>query len=153
MGSAWCISLLSGRSIDWGGMKRDAIELAEREQDLDQLLSQWHTWQHVSRVTAGHGRQSAGFGSYRTSRQYDDANGALDSDLDNIRCKAVDVAAQQMQDPHRAAIYVLARNLCTGHAVWQSPRLPQDREARAVIVTQARAQMMARLVSAGVMED
>ena len=133
-------------------MKRDAIELREREEELDALLSRWHSWSQSSKTATGYGQHSAGFDGYRTSRQYDDSNGALDEDFDAQRCRAVDFAAEHLQDPWRAAIYAEARNLYTGAAVWGSPRLPADPAQRAMVVAQARGMMIAKLVSAGVMD-
>ncbi|MDB5541968.1 MAG: hypothetical protein JWQ89_3695 [Devosia sp.] len=117
---------------------------------LDDLLSRWHNWQHAERGGRGYAPKAAGFEQYRASRQYDDANGALDTDLDALRSAAVDFLAQQMQDPHRAAIYMDARNLCTGLSVWNSPRLPPEPEMREMIVREARAMLCKKLVDAGV---
>ncbi len=42
-----------------------------------------------------------------------------------------------MPEPYRTAICLLARNRSTGIAVWVSPRLPQDKDKRAEIVSEA----------------
>ncbi len=55
-----------------------------------------------------------------------------------------------MVDPHRAAALILARNCYTGRSVWISPRLPADREERAVVVLEARNMLTRRLMAAGV---
>ncbi|MES2958470.1 MAG: hypothetical protein V4792_09790 [Pseudomonadota bacterium] len=121
----------------------------EQSAILDDLLSRWHHWQGAESAK-GYAPQSAGFGQYRASRQYDDTNGALDSDLDARRCAQVDHEAQQMHDPHRAAIYCEARNLGTGRAVWSSPRLPADQGERNQVVIEARIIMSRRLIASGV---
>lgn len=117
---------------------------------LDGLLSRWHQWQSAT-VTRGWNRQALVVGSYRTSRQYDDQNGALDAHLDAIQMQAVEFAVQQMADPHKAAIYCLARALTLGVSVFMSPRLPVDAAERAVVVSDARGMLTRRLQSAGVM--
>lgn len=122
----------------------------EHDDILSDLLSRWHQWMHASKVSRGYGSKSAGFEGYRCSRQYDDVSGCLDTDLDAKRSEAVNFAAEQLQDPHRAAIYMDARNLCTGLSVWNSPRIPPEPEMRDMIVKEARSMMCTRLMSAGV---
>jgi hypothetical protein len=64
---------------------------------------------------------------------------------------ALDFQVSEMEDPHRAAIYINARNCYTGRSVWLSPRLPKDPAMRALIVMEARTQLMHRLFRAGIM--
>jgi hypothetical protein len=117
---------------------------------LDDLLSRWHSWMHGAKVGRGFNDSALVVGDYLTSRQYDDMNGKLDADLDEIRSRQVDFEVGEMLHPHRTAIYVLARNLCTGHEVWMSPRLPAPGEALDQIVREARGIITARLINAGV---
>ena len=124
--------------------------IAVVDDTLDGLLSRWHQWQSAA-VTRGWNRQALVVGGYRTSRQYDDQNGALDAHLDSIQMQAVEFAVQQMADPYKAAIYCLARALTVGVSVFTSPRLPVDSMERAVVVSDARGMLTRRLQSAGVM--
>lgn len=117
---------------------------------LDDLLSRWHSWQRACPATRGYAPRAAGFEQYRTSRQYDDTNSALDTDLDASRSAQVDFEASQMRDPYRAAIYINARNLCAGLNVWSSPRLPADETERDIVIREARVLICQRLMSAGV---
>jgi hypothetical protein len=117
---------------------------------LDELLAHWHRWQNAT-ATGGPRLHSAVVGNYRTSRQYDDMNGALESALDNVQMRAVDFAVGQMTDPHRTAIYCLARALARGLRTFTSPRLPSAPAAREVIVVEARGMLTRRLQSAGVL--
>lgn len=117
---------------------------------LDDLLSRWHSWQKVATASRGYSARAAGFEQYRPSRQHDDTNGALDTDLDVMRSAQVDFEVSQMKDPHRAAIYIDARNLCTGLNVWNSPRLPADRAEREEVIREARRMICKRLVDSGV---
>ena len=125
--------------------------LADTEAILDDILSRWHHWASSSRMVRGYASRALVCGDFKISRQYDDANGALDSDIENQTMKAVDFQVAEMAEPWRTAIYCHARNLCLGLAVWSSPRLPADTEARAAIVVSARAMLSRRLASAGVL--
>lgn len=124
--------------------------LPEQAAHLDLLLSEWHRCT-CGRSSKGFTSKSAGFESWHCSRQYDDQNGALDTDLDHRQVSAVNFAAEQMTDPHKAAIYADARNLCLGISVWSSPRLPPEPAMREAIVREARIMMCNKLISAGVM--
>ena len=76
-------------------------------------------------------------------------NGSLEAELSSRQSKAVDFAVSGMIDPWRTAIAIQARNLYTGHDVWESPRVPKDRVR--VILCTARGMLTVRLISAGVM--
>lgn len=123
------------------------LEIAEQ---LDGLLAQWHQWQRQA-TTRGFNSRALVCGEYRTSRQYDDANGALDSDLEHRTMKQVDFQVLQMLDPYKAAIYANARALASGAMVWSSPRLPQDPAERQAVVIQARGILVRRLQGVGVL--
>ena len=117
---------------------------------LDDALSRWHSWQHGAIVARGWAPKALVCGDYQVSRQYDDGNGALDSDIDDARCRQVDHDVREMQDPHRSAVYCHARNLSTGRTVWASPRLPQCRAARAALVAESLQIIARRLVASGI---
>ncbi len=121
----------------------------EQDAILDDLLARWHQYRPTARTARGFAPKSLVCGDYKTSRQYDDTNGALDDDLSDMRSRAVDFQVQQMADPHKTAIYMLARNLATGYEVWNSPRLPTG-DALKIIVREARGMLIGRLVAAGV---
>jgi hypothetical protein len=116
---------------------------------LDDLLSRWHAWQQGAKASRGFAPKALVCGEYRTSRQYDDGNGALDSDLEALRSRQVDHEVRQMAEPHRTAVYCEARNLSTGWAVWESPRLPRVRAEREAIIAEARHTVFVRVVAAG----
>ena len=125
-------------------MHNDSAEI------LDDILSRWHSWQCGYRASRGFSPKSLVTGDYRTSRQYDDVNGALDIDIDAAIMRQVDFEIGEMADPHRTAIYCLARALALGLAVFTSPRLPDDRAELEHIVRNARGILTARLVASGV---
>ena len=118
---------------------------------LDDILSRWHSWAEPQGRTQGHARCSAGMEQHRTSRQYDDINGALDSALEDRTSSNVDFQVAQMPEPYQTAIHVEARNLCTGRTVWGNPRLPSDPQARAVVMAEARIMVSKRLLASGVL--
>lgn len=121
------------------------------EASLDDILSRWHHWASRARLVRGYAPRALVCGDYRTSRQYDDSNGALDSDLESSRMEAVDFQVSEMLDPHRTAIHAHARNLSLGLSVWLSPRLPQDLDARSRLIAQARDMLQKRLTTAGIL--
>ncbi len=118
---------------------------------LDDLLGRWHRWCQQATVGRGHASRSLVVGEYRTSRQYDDANGALDDDLERSTMRTVNFQVSELRDPHRSAIHAQARAIHCGVKVWSSPRLPSDPDARALIVQEARGMLIGRLIAAGVM--
>jgi hypothetical protein len=124
---------------------------AEQSATLDDILSRWHWWQGGYRDVRGHGNKALVAGEFRVSKQYDAQNGAQDDEIEGQVMKQVDFEVTQMGEPYRAAIYVQARALNLGLAVFTSPRLPQDLKERAFVIQQARRILTARLVSAGVM--
>lgn len=114
---------------------------------LDELLKLWHRWQSSYRLKSGYPGTAAGCEQYRASRQYDDVNGALDQDADTAMCHAIDAEVSRMPDPHRTAIHVEARNLCSVR-VWKSARLDPAKAAQYTL--EARVMLWGRLVNAGV---
>ena len=126
--------------------------LAYRQEQLSDLLSRWDHWLHDVTVGRGYDSTSASAGLYRSSTQYDDANGAWDDRIEHATMQTVQSCMERLSGEHRIAIHVEARNLRLGLSVWQSPRLPANqREARAVIDA-ARLAAIVLLHSAGVIE-
>jgi len=126
---------------------RDQIAI-ERESACEDVLSRWHWWQGRSRVARGFNSRSWVAGDYAISRQYDDENGALDDELEAHTMQRVDFEVREIADPWRSALHTLAMSLCTGAAAFHSPRIaPADRER---VTCEARAMLIRRLVSAGV---
>ncbi len=126
----------------------------QRSEALDDLLSRWHHWQiESSNSTArGHATRSQVVGDYIVSRQHDDVNGALYDDEEQVAMRAVLANVDNMSEPYRSAIYVLARSLYFGHSVISSPRLPKFPAERERVLAHARKWLILRLVSAGLIE-
>ena len=117
---------------------------------LEDILSRWHHYTQQYKLTAGIGGQPM-FRYTQRPRGGQTVEALLDDDAERGQMEGVDFQVSEMQDPHRAAIYILARNLSTGRSVWMSPRLPQDPLQRATIVAEARNQITNRLMRCGVM--
>lgn len=123
-----------------------------RQEALDDLLSRWDHWAHPVHVGRGHASTSAGCGLYRTSRQYDDENGALDDAIEHRLMQGMQACVERLETQHRMAIHIEARNVRLGLQVWRSPRLPaNEREAREVIDA-ARQRLIVLLLSDGLMD-
>jgi len=122
---------------------------AERNAQMDDVLSEWHSWQLSARGGRGFARRSSVVGDFRISRQWDDVNGALDDDLDAMRMRQVEFEVEQLPGPWRSAIYALARSASTGVAVVHSGHVPLADWPR--VLAEARVRLFARLRSAGVL--
>lgn len=117
---------------------------------LDDLLSRWFHYTKQYKLTAGIGGQPM-FRYTQRPRGGQTVEALLDDDAERGQMEGVDFQVSEMQDPYRAAIYILARNLSTGRSVWLSPRLPTDPLERATVVAEARNQIIKRLMAVGVM--
>lgn len=116
---------------------------------LDSLLADWHRWCAQEIHGTGYPAETPACRLYRVSRQWDDANGALDQDADNLLMAGVNYCVSRLHDPHRTAIHIHARNLACRVSVWRSARLPADDMARAIIVAEARTMMLRELQAEG----
>ncbi len=122
----------------------------DSDQILSDLLARWHAWGRSYKPNQQPPRAPI-FRDAKTSRGYDTTDEIIEDELMGSTLEAIDFQVSEMQDPHRTAIYVLARNLATGKSVWQSPRLPNDPLERGRIVGEARSILTARLRECGVM--
>lgn len=106
-------------------MRRDALPLDDLQQEhISYLLALWHRWSKASdRVGRGYQSVSCGFGAYRVSRQYDDANGAIDDAADMSLARAVDGVISKIDQPWRTALHVEARNIDAPARVWATARI------------------------------
>ena len=119
---------------------------------LDDRLCRWHQWARAQRkgIVRGFNHRALVVGEYKISRQYDDTNGALDDDLDRSVMRSIDFEVSQMTEPFRSAIYANAMALVVGVEVFTSPRLPEDREERQVVIGEARGMICRRLQLVGI---
>lgn len=121
----------------------------ETDQILDDWLSRWHAHCKGYRLSVQSAdpmfRQSLRAKGEQTIEAI-----AEDMWLSNAM-RGIDFQVSEMKDPFKAAIYINARNCYTGHNVWISPRLPAEKTARDAVVQTARAELIARLLRAGIM--
>jgi hypothetical protein len=108
-------------------LKRDCID----------LLVLWWRYESQQPHVDGYPRECPSTAGYRASRQYDDCNGAMETDGRGLLAQAVGRVVADIQDPYRAALHLLARNHATGVQVWTSVRLPADAAERAAVLDKA----------------
>jgi hypothetical protein len=124
--------------------------IQELEEGLNKILAAWHEWSANFPDGIAYPTVAVFAKQWRTSRQYDDDNGAQEQDAHNDRMEIVDAAVNAIPIPWRTALHINARNLCTGVAVWRSARLPADDMERAAMVVAARALLVEELTTRGV---
>lgn len=122
----------------------------DSHQILSDLLSRWHNWGRNYKANQQTPRDPI-FRDAKSSRGWDSTDEIIEDELMGSTMEAIDFQVSEMKDPHRSAIYVLARNLATGRSVWESPRLPKDALERGTIVAEARNMLTRRLMECGVM--
>ena len=130
---------------------RDALATI-REEALDDLLSRWDNWLHPVQISRGYAHSSAEGALYRTSRQYDDANGALDDAIEHQVMQGVQACVEKLDTQHRVAIHIEARNLRLGLSVWRSPRLPENEAQARQVIRAARAALLSQMLRAGIID-
>ena len=93
----------------------------------------------------GYPKISPSCAGYQASRQYDDANGAGDTDAIGKLAINIGHAIDRVDQPWRTALQIVAKNHALGAAVWRSPRLPEDTDERAFMVAEAIERFMAQI--------
>lgn len=124
------------------------------DEQLDALLIAWHEYVQGYNLTRGYSADQRTTGAYNTPGHMDWWNGAAAERYDSEQVKAVDDAVHCIpNEPERwrTALEFNARNLARGITVWFSPLLPPTKEARDVLLLEARNKLMLQLRSMGVM--
>lgn len=116
---------------------------------IDDLIGRWHRWCAAQGTDLGYPKVNTSCRLYRVSRQYDFDNGAMDDDVEAVLMGGVDQCVNRLVDPWRTAVHMNARNIAVGVCVWSSPRLPANRDERAVVVMEARVKLLRELQAAG----
>lgn len=117
---------------------------------LDDLLSRYHAWAKAFSPVPVRGADPV-FRNVKSGKSWDTTSEVIEDELNGKTMEAVDFHIGEIADPHRAALYILARNCYTGRSVWLSPRLPKEPLERGEIISQARIMLTRRLMAAGVM--
>jgi hypothetical protein len=105
--------------------------------DLLEALVFWWRFEKGWIPVEGYPTECPSTAGFKASRQHDDTNGAFDTDERGRWAQQIGHAVNRVPQPHRTALYVLARNRATGASVWMSPRLPADDVERAQMVADA----------------
>lgn len=117
---------------------------------LDDLLAKYHNWAK-GYIPVPVCSADPMFRNAKAGRGWDSISDIVEDEIHGSMMQAIDFQIGEMVDPYRSAIYILARNCCTGRKVWLSPRLPADPLERGAIVVEARLMLTKRLISCGVM--
>jgi hypothetical protein len=113
---------------------------AVRDDVLDSLMLRWYRWVQSEETTQGYPSECPSCRRYVTSRQYDDANGALDDDLDHREMHAVDRAMHSLPPGY---LTVLSANAAALSVKWEITEYP-------AAVLEARRALWKRLAIEGV---
>lgn len=116
---------------------------------LDDLLVSWYWSSKPYGHALGVGRQPM-FNQAVSPTHWQKTEDIVGERLEEWKKEAMDFIILGMEPIPRTAIQINARNLATGKFVWTSARLPTDIQARAVLLGEARAALMAKLIEAGV---
>ena len=146
--------MTSGTNYTGENMNRDVSP----DQTLNGLLADWHKWQADAPVNGSDRLDDPLFRDVKSGRCWDSADEIIEADLRGDTMKTIEFCVTGdskgqggLPEPHRAAIYNLARNQATGVSVWRSPRLPADPLERGVVVLEAKNILMRKLITAGIM--
>lgn len=117
---------------------------------LDDLLARYHAWAKAFSPVPVKSADPM-FRNVKSGKSWDSTSEVIEDELNGKTMEAVDFHIGEIPDPHRAALYILARNCYTGRNVWISPRLPPDPMERGIVILEARTKLTRRLMNAGVM--
>lgn len=130
--------------------EREVVMMNDSAAILDDLLSRWHSHCRAYKANQQTPRDPI-FRDAKSGRGWDTTADVIEDEIHGSMCAAIDFEVGEMPDPHRSAIYEVARNCYTGKKVWMNPRLPSDPVKRAQIVHDARNMITQRLQRAGIL--
>lgn len=132
-------------------VKQDHVsEEQATNEHLNELLVSWHIRSKHYAYGKDYPSTSVSCKDWRSSRQYDDENGALDTDIHASTIDTLNAEIYAMPHPHQDAIHIQARNLYTGKSVWMNPRLPVDPVQRVQLLAAARKMLIEQLAKRGI---
>ena len=94
--------------------------------DLLELLVLWWRAERQWSPVEGYPVECPSTRGWRSSRQYDDGNGAMETDARGALIRRIGAAVHSLGTPHSTRLYILARNRAEGTSTWTSPVMPQD---------------------------
>lgn len=126
--------------------ERDAVDM-----QLDSLLILWHEVTDKYRHERSFSAPSM-TNFYLSPTHQDWRHEEVGREMEErVTARRIGDCIRRIEHPWQAAIVIQARNLATGADVWFSPRLPTHREAREVILLEARNKLLVELRKDGVM--
>lgn len=135
----------------WGLTKGAPMMRNDSDYLLDSLLADWHHYCQRTVDRKGYPGKAPCFGQSKSNSQYDWQNGLESELVDKRIMQGFDAAAQRVPQPWLTALQFEARNLAVRYQVWASPRLPTDRQAREVLILEARVRLLKELAKDGVL--
>jgi hypothetical protein len=134
-----------------------AVRAAIQRETLNDYLARWHAWSHGKSMNGTDHIADPAFRDSESYRGWETADELHDRNWLKFVLKTIDTivtgddrAHGAMESPYKDAILIQARNLYTGFNVWVSKRLPSDSMERTEILAEARAILLRRLRTAGV---
>lgn len=121
----------------------------QRAEAFQDILARWHAWQHGARTARGYSARSSTCSDYRTPASYhsaEDADEAIDELNERTTMRAVQACVDSLPPELRPACYMMARNAAVGVEVFKCRPISESLQAK------AREQLLAKLVSAGVID-
>lgn len=141
-------------------MKNDSavVQAAIERETLNDYLARWHAWSNPRKINGADHLADPAFQEAETYRGWETEDEIHDREWFKFAMKAIDTIVTgdwqgqgAMESPYKDAILIQARNLHTGFNVWVSNRLPRDSSQRVAILDEARAILLCRMRSAGVL--
>jgi hypothetical protein len=134
-----------------GSYCRGHVVTPRLQAELDYWLPAWWHFKEPPTASESYPKTAAGTEKYRTSRQYDDVNGAHDLAVDAMVLQQIDEEIHALAQLECAAIQYEARRLTIGVAVFRTWLLPQDKHELSPMVTLSRDKLIEKLLAAGVL--
>jgi hypothetical protein len=115
----------------------NTIERERVEFEVLDLLDIWWKYERRWLPVDGFPAECPSTKGWNASRQWDDANGSLDCEMEVKLAQRIGFLVSQIDQPWRTVLHLLARNRSSGVSVWSSPVMPEDRIERANLVASA----------------
>ena len=121
----------------------------QRDEAFQDILARWHAWQAGARTARGFSGRSSTCGDYRTPASYhsaEDADEAIDALNENATMRTVQACVDALPYELRPACYMMARNAAVGVEVFKCRPISE------LVQERARRELLAKLISAGVID-
>lgn len=127
----------AGKDLQASGHYGAKVWKLEKCDPIELLVLWWRYERSHDLSGMGYPKICPSCAGYQASRQYDDTNGADATDALGKLAIHIGHAVDRVEQPWRTALHVTAKNHAMGLAVWTSARLPEDKDARAAMFSEA----------------